>query len=119
MMTKREVVFPKKPTKPPSVMSTSVKGAVALILIHGPSRVMIDEYEAKPAKIAKDMYDQEPVVIFIRNDGWSLGASKKLVHAAERIWRDQWAAVLVRPNEEPIRYQEWCLGQEEFMEALS
>lgn len=99
-------------------MNTKVKASVLHIMTRGPDRVMIDEYEAKPTKIAMDMYDQEPVVIFIRNDGWSLGATKKLVHAAERIWRDQWAAVLIRPSDEPIRYQDWCLDRETLMGLL-
>jgi len=100
-------------------MKAKIKVSVIHIMTRGPDRVMIDEYEAKPTKIAMDMYDQKPVVIFIRDDGWSLGASKKLVHAAERIWRDKWAAVLVKPSEEPVRYQDWCLDRELFMEALS
>ena len=116
-MAKQKVVFPEKPTKPPS-MNAKVLASVAHIMARGPDRVMIDEYEAKPTKIAKDMYGQEPVIIFIRNDGWSLGASKDLVHAAERIWRDKWAVVLVPGDDEPVRYQDWCVYREEFWETL-
>ena len=98
-------------------MNPKVKASIIHIVAHGPDRVMIDEHEAWPAKIA-EIKGQEPVVIFIRNDGWSLGASKELVHAAERIWRDKWAAVIVQGKKEPIGYQKWCLGREEFVEAL-
>ncbi len=96
-----------------------VKSSLIHIAVRGPDRTMIEEYEAKPTKIAKDMYDQEPVVVFIRGDGWSLGASKKLVHAAERIWRDKWAVVLTLPDGKIYGYQEWCLGREKIMKALS
>jgi len=99
-------------------MNPRIKASVLHIMNRGPDRVMIEEYEAKPTKIAKDMYDKEPVVIFIRDDGWSLGASKDLVHAAERIWRDKWAAVMVPGDDEPVKYQDWCLYREEFMETL-
>ena len=33
-------------------------------------------------------------VIFIRDDGWSLGASNNLVLAAEALWSDKWVAVI-------------------------
>jgi len=33
-------------------------------------------------------------VIFIRNDGWSLGASNGLAMAAEALWPEEWVAVI-------------------------
>lgn len=99
-------------------MNPRIKASVLHIMNRGPDRVMIDEHEAWPTKLAK-IQGHEPVVIFIRDDGWSLGASKELVHAAERIWRDKWAVVIIQGKKKPIRYQEWCLGREEFVEALS
>ncbi|RKY28536.1 MAG: hypothetical protein DRP83_00615 [Planctomycetota bacterium] len=33
-------------------------------------------------------------VIFIRKDGWSLGAPKGLAFAAEALWSDEWVAVI-------------------------
>jgi hypothetical protein len=33
-------------------------------------------------------------VIFIRDDGWSLGAPTDLIQVAHDLWPEQWAAVV-------------------------
>ena len=78
--------------------------AVDLILSKGPDRVMIDENEAVGWLRAKENYDITPDIIFIRNDGWSLGAPWRLKDAAEKLWSDCWVGVLIKPNSIPVTY---------------
>lgn len=33
-------------------------------------------------------------VIFIRNDGWSLGASNEFAQAANDLWPEEWVALI-------------------------
>lgn len=67
------------------------------ILVRGPTRVLIDAYEAVPPARAKLDHGVEPDVILIRDDGWSLGAPEHLYDAAFRMWQEGWVAVLYKP----------------------
>ena len=51
-----------------------------------PTRVMINEEES----VAPHRTEIQPVVIFERGDGWTLGAPKDLIEAARRTWRGSW-----------------------------
>lgn len=75
----------------------NIEAAVKMIMVHGPSRVMIDPDEAVPPARAREQYGIIPDVIFIRDDGWSLGAPKGLEGAAFKQWSDSWVAFLRRP----------------------
>jgi hypothetical protein len=59
-----------------------------------PTRVLINtEGEAIPAARAEAQgitWD----IIFIRNDGWSLGASEALAQVAHSLWADEWVAII-------------------------
>ena len=94
--------------------SLALQGAMKLIAIHGPSRTMINEFEATTSDQAKEVYDVTPDIIFIRDDGWSLGAPKRLAEAAEKLWSGQWTHVLLRPSTKPYTYQEY----QQFKEAV-
>lgn len=64
---------------------------VEIVRTKGPHRVMIDNDEATSGKRARERnigYD----VVFIRNDGWTLGASHALEAAAENMWLTDWQA---------------------------
>lgn len=51
-----------------------------------PDRVLINtDGDARPAKEGEYHY-----IVFIRDDGWSLGASKALAEIAYSMWRDNW-----------------------------
>lgn len=66
-----------------------------LIATHfGPDRIMIDEFEGRPPKRVPDL---QPVIIFIRDDGWMLGAPAGLEQAARRMWAKEWIAVIRKP----------------------
>lgn len=58
---------------------------------------MVNAEEALSSKRARDV-GVVPDVIFIRNDGWSLGAPKRLESAAHRLWADEWIGFVRRPS---------------------
>lgn len=65
-----------------------------IISATGPNRVVINlEGEAtSPSRAAqKGIY---PEVIFIREDGWSLGAPAHLEEAARQLWPDEWVGMI-------------------------
>jgi hypothetical protein len=65
----------------------------------GPDRVMIDEYEGVSYSRAREEYGISPDIIFIRHDGWSLGAPNFLEKAAYRMWKNEWIGFVKRPSE--------------------
>jgi hypothetical protein len=74
----------------------------------GPDRVVINaEGEAVPPLRARRDHNIYPDIIFARNDGWMLAAPIHLQEVAERMWPDEWVAVVVRGSWEPISYKEW------------
>lgn len=81
--------------------------ATSRILANGPTRVMVEDGFAVSSKRAREIYNITPDIIFIRDDGWSLGAPKHLADAAEMIWENKWKGVLLRPLSVPITYGEY------------
>lgn len=66
---------------------------------NGPTRVVINSHgEATTPFIAKEK-GITPTVVFIRNDGWSLGAPAHFEGVAEDMWSDEWIAVMREPFE--------------------
>ena len=57
----------------------------------GPSRILINA-EGKAVRPADT--DELYLVVFIRKDGWSLGAPSHLETPARAVWPDQWAGVM-------------------------
>lgn len=78
-----------------------LRGYVSEILSKGPNRVMISESDGVPPQVARENYSIEPDVIFIRRDGWSLGAPTHLEAAARRTWPESWIGLLRKGNTEP------------------
>lgn len=71
---------------------------------HGPTRVVIDkEGEAISPKRARERHI-DCDVIFLRADGWSLGAPKQFLTVAEEMWKDEWVGVTYAPFKEVIPY---------------
>lgn len=60
----------------------------------GPNRIMIDEYEGRAPKLEPEL---DPVIIFVRDDGWLLAAPAGLEEAARRMWPKEWIAVIRKP----------------------
>lgn len=66
----------------------------------GFDRVVINyEGEAVPMKRAIDM-GFAPMVGFMRDDGWSLGAPEELENVAYRMWADEWTHTIKFPETE-------------------
>ena len=59
-----------------------------------PDRVMHDEWEGR-----RPVAGQPMDVVFIRDDGWTLGARAELEEAAARTWRRHWVRVLRRTDD--------------------
>jgi hypothetical protein len=73
----------------------------------GPTRVIVDDngFTVTPLRAKRDYGRVSIDVIFIRHDGWSLGASQDLAHVAERLWPKHWIGVLRPPAERAEPYQ--------------
>lgn len=59
-------------------------------------RVMIGEHEATSVGRAIDEYQMIPDVVFVRDDGWALGAPAHLEAAARYLWANRWVRVFRR-----------------------
>lgn len=70
-----------------------------------PRRTLLSEDgdAASPQK-AYRLQGRFPDFIFIRDDGWSLGAIEEFRDAAHELWKDQWIAVIVAPGKKAIPY---------------
>lgn len=64
---------------------------------NGPIRVMVNDDESVSARSARADFGIKPVVIFLRDDGWTLGAPKHLEEAARQLWAGQWVGVFRHP----------------------
>lgn len=75
------------------------------ILRDGPTRVIVDSGAlGVTPKRAREEYNITPDVIFIRNDGWSLGAPARFEQVALALWRDDWIGIIRCPD---TRAQPW------------
>lgn len=75
------------------------------IMSSGPDRVVINATgeAVSPARAACD-HDCLPLVIFIRKDGWSLGAPLRFAAVAEALWMDAWVGIWRYPAHDPRPY---------------
>jgi hypothetical protein len=84
---------------------------VDLIMQRGPDRIVINaDQEAVSSRRAWEEYNITPDVIFIRHDGWSLGARKDLAAQAFGTWSDSWVAFMEKPNRVARPISEYKLG---------
>lgn len=72
---------------------------VAKVNRYGPARVLVDKSgESVTPRRARSRgigYD----VVFVRKDGWTLGAPSALEEVARKMWDGEWALVLKRGEE--------------------
>ena len=72
--------------------------AIMNVVYNGPTRVVINsDGEAISPLQAKEKYEIEPDIVFVRNDGWSLGAPTRFKHVAEGMYPDDWVVVITKP----------------------
>lgn len=62
------------------------------------NRVMINAHEAVGAKRAMRDYNVIPDIIFVRDDGWSLGATKEFERDAFNMWPYSWTHFCLKPD---------------------
>lgn len=78
-----------------------------MTLLHGPDRVLINGAgDAIPFRDARKQ-GKFVEIVFIRNDGWSLGANRHLYGVAYNMYKDEWAAVIVKPSLSSITVDEF------------
>jgi hypothetical protein len=69
------------------------------IMHDGPTRVVINKHgEATTMQRALVDHGILADIIYIRSDGWSLGAPQELADIAESLWKEEWIGVLRRPD---------------------
>lgn len=65
------------------------------MLTGGPDRVVVDfEGYAVPPKRAREEYGIAVETVFVRDDGWMLGATKAMSHVAYAQWSKYWIGVI-------------------------
>jgi hypothetical protein len=64
-----------------------------------PTRIVINRFGEA---VGPKRTDIEPDIIFIRNDGWSLGAPKELARVAFDTWSESWTHVWIKDQERTI-----------------
>lgn len=77
------------------------------VLNAGPTRVIVNEHMegVAPSSPQADGY-RRPDVIFVRRDGWSVGASGRFIEPCSRLYHDEWAAV-INMTVSPPRVEAW------------
>ena len=96
--------------------------------LEGDIRIVINqEGEAIPGALAVeqamhaigqgnlDMADDiSPHVIFVRGDGWRLGASPKFEEVAYNMWKDEWVGFVKCPNDVISDISDYTPGEQEY-----
>ena len=79
---------------------TAIREVLARLQRRGPDRVLLDEEgTATSARRAREEHNTSPEVVFVRNDGWCLGAPAHLENAARATWEGRWVARTTPPFE--------------------
>ena len=72
------------------------------------NRVVVNERgEAKSPAMAAFDHDIIPEIVFIRNDGWALGAPKRFAAVAFEMWRKEWTHFAKAPDWDTKRILEY------------
>lgn len=75
----------------------TIEGMAELVLLGGPSRVIVSGTgEATTNQQARDRYNVVPDIVFLRGDGWTLGAPKQFETVAYAMWRNEWVGFMRR-----------------------
>jgi len=74
------------------------------VMLRGPTRVVVN---AEGEAVAPNRAPRPADLVFVRDDGWSLGAPKDLIGVAEQMWADSWVAVIIRGEPLPVTYKAW------------
>lgn len=73
-----------------------------------PNRVVVDkDGEAWSPKTAAAVANITPEIIFIRKDGWVLGAPKQFERLAYQMWANEWEYFQTSTDETPRPMSEY------------
>lgn len=72
------------------------ESAKAVLMNHGPHRVMTNPSEATSPKRAREEFDITPDIVFLRDDGWMLAAPMALAPEAWETWPDKWIGWMLK-----------------------
>ena len=76
-----------------------LKDAIKKIVHNGPDRILINsDGDAVSSRIARNSMGINPDIIFIRSDGWSLGAPDFLEEVAYKLWENDWVGFIRKPE---------------------
>lgn len=95
----------------------NMAGVLEAIRKHGPARVVINHHgEAASYRAAMTVHHMLPLTIFVRGDGWTLGAPAGLEMVAYNTWAGDWVGVLIRedtsvPFTREVTVSEWLEGR--------
>ena len=79
-------------------MQREIFKALVNIAYNGPTGVVVSsDGETKPPLKAKEEDDIGPDIIFIRDDGWSLGAPAVFEEIADGMCTSDWVCVIHKP----------------------
>lgn len=88
-------------------------GVLEYLKAHGPTRVLVNkEGKALPMyRVVKQNAFEEtmPRIVFVRGDGWTLGAPKGLEEVAHALWAKDWVGWTDRACQElrPMSDEGW------------
>lgn len=74
--------------------------AVGRIRLHGPDRVTVNEDQEAVSYLRAHERGIIPDIIFIRDDGWTLGAPERFEREAYNTWPAQWIGFIRKPETE-------------------
>ncbi len=59
-----------------------------------------------PYSYAVDEFKIDVEMVFIRNDGWTLGCHRTHQSVAYGLWKEEWIAILIKPEDAPRRIED-------------
>lgn len=76
----------------------NILAAMKMIRTHGPTRILCDDdahrSPSRAGEIDRGVFDANGIV-FIRNDGWSVGGHRSREKELYRLWKDEFVAFIV------------------------
>ena len=83
--------------------SDAIEKGMASIASIGCDRVITtSDGGSVPYQNAINEYGIDVEIIFIRDDGWTLGCHRTKLSNAYPLWKDEWVAVLIKPMSDPL-----------------
>lgn len=86
----------------------SIDKAMENIGQYGTDRVLTSSRGTSvPYSYAVNEFGIEVELVFIRNDGWTLGCHRTHESVAYGMWTDEWIGVIIKPESEPRTIKEY------------